>query len=106
MKTNYFNQLINEKDLENLKYLEANKNYTILHFADGQKIESGYNLSKFQKMLAEKSAFKRMHRSYIVNMDYVKLVDLQAGFLKMESKEVFPISKNAMGNEDIEFNLN
>lgn len=106
MKTNYFNQLISDKDLENLKYLEANKNHTILHFADGQKIESGYNLAKFQKILVEKSAFIRMHRSYIVNMDYVKSVDLQAGFLKMESTEVFPISKNSIEVGNIEFNLN
>jgi DNA-binding LytR/AlgR family response regulator len=97
MKSHYFNQLIKPNLPSDLKYLEAKKNYTVLHLTNGEKKDSGYNLLQFEKMLASNASFKRIHRSYIVNMDFVDKIDEQGGFLKLSTKEVFPIGKLQMG---------
>ncbi len=93
MKSNYFDQLIFPNHLNDLKYLEANKNYTILHFSNGEKKESGYNLLRFEKLLSANPTFKRTHRSYLLNTDYIESVNERACYLKLTSKEVLPITK-------------
>jgi DNA-binding LytR/AlgR family response regulator len=98
MKINYFEQLIKPNLLGELKYLEANKNYTILHLSNGETKDSGYNLLQFEKILSSNASFKRIHRSYIVNMNFVDKIDEQGGFLKLSTKEVFPIGKLQMGD--------
>jgi DNA-binding LytR/AlgR family response regulator len=105
MKSNYFEQLIQPNMLGELKYLEANKNYTILHLTNGETKDSGYNLLQFEKLLASNSSFKRIHRSYIVNMNFVDKIDQQGGFLKLSTKEVFPLGKGP-GFEDIQAIMN
>ena len=105
MKSNYFEQLIQPNLLGELKYLEANKNYTILHLSNGETKGSRYNLLQFEKILATNSSFKRIHRSFIVNMNFVDKIDWQGGFLKLLTKEVFPIGKDQI-DENIQVALN
>ncbi|WP_082391188.1 LytR/AlgR family response regulator transcription factor [Jiulongibacter sediminis] len=54
-----------------LLYLEASSNYTIIHYRNGEREVSSYNLQVFEKMLEDLPSFKRIHRSYIVNMKHV-----------------------------------
>ena len=105
MKINYFEQLIHPNLLCELKYLEANKNYTILHLSNGETKGSGYNLLQFEKILASNSSFKRIHRSYIVNMNFVDKINQQGGYLKLLTKEVFPIGKGQI-DENLQIGLN
>ena len=54
-----------------LMYLQADSNYTILHLSGLDKIVATRSLGEFEKML-ENPIFFRIHKSTIINMDYLK----------------------------------
>jgi DNA-binding LytR/AlgR family response regulator len=95
MKSNNFEKLIYPNQLSQVCYLEANKNNTVLHFITGKTINSGYNLKQFEKILEEESDFKRIHRSYIINVTHISEVNEDLFFLKMSNEEVLPISEKS-----------
>jgi DNA-binding LytR/AlgR family response regulator len=86
-----FPKLIYPNKLEQIKYLEANKNNTILHVHNARSITSGYNLKQFEKILEGNEQFLRVHRSYIVNANFVKKVNDDSLFLRMDTDEVIPV---------------
>ncbi|MCF8372501.1 MAG: LytTR family DNA-binding domain-containing protein [Bacteroidales bacterium] len=57
--------------LAELMYLQADSNYTILHFSGLSKIVATCSLQDFEKMLACPEFF-RIHRSTIINLNYLK----------------------------------
>jgi DNA-binding LytR/AlgR family response regulator len=95
MKSNNFEKLIYPNQLDQVCYLEANKNNTILHFVTGKTINSGYNLKQFEKILEEESDFKRIHRSYIININHINEINEDLYFLKMSNDEVLPITETS-----------
>jgi two-component system, LytTR family, response regulator len=54
-----------------LMYLEADSNYTILHLSGLDKIVATRSLGEFEKIL-EGPEFFRIHKSTIINMNYLK----------------------------------
>lgn len=64
--------------VSDLMYLEADSSYTILHFSGLEKIVATRSLSEFEKLLQDHSFF-RIHKSIMVNMNYVKVFSTQDG---------------------------
>jgi len=62
------NQMVKASDLI---YLEANKSMTILHFKGMQQIHATRSLGEFEKLL-QRNKFFRIHKSLLVNLDYVR----------------------------------
>lgn len=58
-------------EVENIRYLEADSNYTIIHLSGLDKIISSKSLGEFEKVL-ETNRFFRIHKSNIINLDYLK----------------------------------
>jgi two-component system, LytTR family, response regulator len=58
-------------ELDNILYLQADNNYTILHLKSGDKIVASRNLKEFEEML-EDSIFFRIHKSTIINLSYMR----------------------------------
>lgn len=54
-----------------LVYLEADRNYTTLYFADGTKIVYGKTLKRFEGCLPQEE-FVRINKSYLVRRDYIR----------------------------------
>lgn len=54
--------------------LEGSVNYTILHYTDGTSEISSYTLKKFEKQLSSNTAFVRIHKSFLVNRNFIKEV--------------------------------
>jgi two-component system LytT family response regulator len=54
-----------------LMYLQADSNYTILHISGLDKIVATRSLGEFEKIL-EGSMFFRIHKSTIINMNFLK----------------------------------
>jgi two-component system, LytTR family, response regulator len=52
--------------------LEANVNYTKIHFFDGKKIVVAATLKSFEQKLQNFPNFFRINRSLMINMDYVR----------------------------------
>lgn len=56
-------------DIGDLMYLEADNNYTVLHLADGKRIVATRSIGEFEKILDDR--FFRIHKSSIINMNYL-----------------------------------
>src|SRR5690606_20028894 len=57
--------------LDEIVSLQADNNYTILHLVDMQKMVISKTLKEFEDLLDD-DVFVRIHKSYIVNLTYVK----------------------------------
>lgn len=55
-----------------IAYLEADQNYTIIHYRDGSQATHGYSLKVFEEKLTPTCNFRRIHRKYLVNDNFVK----------------------------------
>jgi DNA-binding LytR/AlgR family response regulator len=57
--------------LDHLVLLESDINYTILHFEDGTSQIHSYTLKRYEEMLMSSIQFKRVHKSFIVNKNFI-----------------------------------
>lgn len=84
---------------ENLLYIESADNYATIHYLNKLKL-SNYLLRNSLKRLEDELAdtsLVRCHRSYMVNMDRVKILKKEKGGIMLELDEVgapdIPVSK-------------
>jgi two-component system, LytTR family, response regulator len=54
-----------------IRYLEADSNYTVFHLDGLEKVVSSKSLGEFEKVL-DSPLFFRIHKSSIINLDYLK----------------------------------
>jgi two-component system LytT family response regulator len=64
--------------ISDLMYLEADNNYTILHFSGLEKIVASRSLSEFEKLLADHDFF-RIHKSILLNLHFIRAFSSQDG---------------------------
>lgn len=57
-------------DLNEILYAEAENSYTILHLSGKRKIVSTRTLLEYENLLADTN-FLRIHRSFLINPDYI-----------------------------------
>lgn len=57
-------------NIQEITRLEAQKNYTLVHLNNGQKIMTTKNLGSYEELLPE-SSFCRIHHSHIVNLNFI-----------------------------------
>ncbi|MBK7123182.1 MAG: response regulator [Chitinophagaceae bacterium] len=58
-------------DINDIIHLEANSNYTLIHFTGTPKITASKTLKEFEDILPE-SIFFRTHHSHLINLNYIK----------------------------------
>lgn len=58
-------------DINDIIQLEANSNYTLIHFSGKPKITASKTLKEFEEMLPE-NIFFRTHHSHLINLNYIK----------------------------------
>ena len=80
--------------LKDLIYLEASGSYTKF-FVQAQRDGQIYskNLKHFETLLQEEPDFKRVHRSYVVNLKHLKSYDNRKFLLRMSNGNSLPIAK-------------
>lgn len=64
--------------LQDISFLEADSNYTVVHRMDGSKLVVSRTLKDFEEILDDKG-FMRVHKSAIVNLRYVQEYSSQDG---------------------------
>ncbi len=80
-------------ELDEILRLEANSNYTFLHFVNGSKMLASKTLKEFEEILPPKQFF-RVHHSSIINLKYVKkFIKTDGGSLEMNDGTVVDISR-------------
>jgi len=79
--------------LEDISYLQADSNYTILHRVNLQKLVVSRTLKEFEDILEDKG-FMRVHKSNIVNLRYVKEYStIEGGIARMQDGGEVAISR-------------
>ena len=75
-------------------YCEAEDNFTCFFFADGRKTLICRNLKFYEKAL-DSFGFFRVHRSHIINLDYVKrYIKGKGGSIILENGKEIQVSNN------------
>ncbi len=79
--------------VENIIYLEANNNYTIVHCLNNQTLTASTNLSEYEEFLSNYN-FYRIHHSYIVNKDcIVNYFKGEGGEVELTNQQRLPVSR-------------
>ncbi|WP_020527043.1 LytR/AlgR family response regulator transcription factor [Flexithrix dorotheae] len=80
---------------DDILLLEADGMYTKVYLKSGESKLISKPLKYFADQLENKSLFFKCHRSFVINLKYIKeLTNNDAGFIVMENKKVVPISKS------------
>ncbi len=77
---------------EQITHFEGFVNYTIIHTLDGKKIISSFTLKKFSDII-ERGSFVRTHKSFIINLLYLKSYQPNEKTLLLEGNKTVIISR-------------
>jgi len=79
-------------DLESIITLESSDGYVIFNLLDDKRIISSKRMTYFEQNL-DNSQFIRIHRSHMVNRDFVESYH-KIGFIKLSNGKEIPVSRN------------
>lgn len=74
-----------------LLYVDVSGHWLNFHLADGELVEVYASLKEYEDVLLADPRFARCHKSFIVNMDFVEVVEVRD--VLMKNTERLPISK-------------
>lgn len=80
--------------MDDIVFLEASGTYTTIVLSDKTQVVSSKPLGEFEELLSKKANFFRAHRSFIVNLRYVKKLSNKDGdIIIMSSGAEIPLSR-------------
>ncbi|MCY1720996.1 LytTR family DNA-binding domain-containing protein [Prolixibacteraceae bacterium Z1-6] len=80
-------------EINTIRFLEADSNYTIIHLSSLDKIVSSKTLGEYEKIL-DPDIFFRIHKSSIINLNYLKgFSNYQGAFVVMDDNTKLSISR-------------
>lgn len=80
-------------DLSQIIYIKADGAYTQILLADEGIVTSSKGLKYYEEVLQEQNQFMRCHKSYLVNLSFVKeYVKTDGGYLLLSNKQQISIS--------------
>ncbi len=83
-------------EVDDMVSLQADSNYTIIHMKDMQKMVISKTLKDFEDLLDDRQ-FARIHKSYIVNLKYIKEYStIDGGIVKMADGNRWSISRRQL----------
>lgn len=78
-------------ELDKLEYCEVIGRTLLFHMENGMVVERNGRLDELCEQLAKYDSFLRPHRSYLVNMEYIRNISYKA--ITMESQAEIPIPR-------------
>ena len=83
-------------EVDDMVSLQADSNYTIIHMNTMQKMVISKTLKEFEELL-DPAQFARIHKSYIVNLKYIKEYSTtDGGIVKMTDGNQWSISRRQL----------
>lgn len=70
---------------------ESRRNKLLIHLNSNEQLEIYSTMSKMEELLCEKKCFVRIHRSFIINMNYIK--EIEANEITLLPDYKIPLSK-------------
>jgi DNA-binding LytR/AlgR family response regulator len=87
------NQRTSKKvSIKNVVLLKGNVNYTVFHFLHGKEKMVARSIKFFEKFL-ETHGFLRIHRSFMVNPNYIEMYNSEREILTMRNGQEANISR-------------
>ncbi|HEX5154127.1 MAG TPA: LytTR family DNA-binding domain-containing protein [Parafilimonas sp.] len=84
-------------NLDDIYYFKAEGSYTKIFFQSGEPLLVSKNLKHFEFILSGINNFLRIHRSYIVNINFAKkIIRKDGGMLFLENKTELPVADERM----------
>ncbi|MDT0690820.1 LytTR family DNA-binding domain-containing protein [Salegentibacter sp. F188] len=81
-------------ETNDILYCQSQNNYTLLFTVDNRKLVLSKTLKEFEKLL-DKYFFIRIHKSYLINPNYMKkYYRNDGGYLVMQDGKSIPVSKS------------
>jgi two-component system LytT family response regulator len=81
--------------IDGIRYLEADGNYTRLHFSEAPPLLVCRNLREIEAQLLHAPHFVRIHRSYIINVHYLeRYVRGSGGYVLLEGGANLAVSSS------------
>ena len=74
-----------------IECLEVYNKHLVFHLSDGSTKETRGALSDYENIFLDRKEFLKIHRSYILNMDYIH--SIEAGEIVTYSGKRFPVSR-------------
>ena len=74
-----------------IECLEVYNKHLVFHLSDGSTKETRGALMDYENVFLERKEFLKIHRSYILNMDYIH--SIEAGEIATYSGKKFPVSR-------------
>lgn len=80
-------------ELQEILYLEADRNYTWFHLQDGSRELISRTLKSYEDLL-HKFSFYRIHQSYLINLTHVKRFrKTDGGLVEMPNGQALPLAR-------------
>ncbi len=80
-------------EVGNITQLQAEGAYTHVFLADGSKLLVSKKLKFFEDLLMRRKNFFRIHRSHLINLNFVKKYSRLESFIEMDNGIAMPVSK-------------
>ncbi len=81
-------------ELDQIIFIQANEGYTEIILQDKSKIVSSKRLTYYEELL-DKKYFFRVHKSYLINLDFVKKYQRgRSGCVTMANDTLIPVAEN------------
>jgi two-component system, LytTR family, response regulator len=85
-------------DIEEIMYLEASGNCTMIYFTDGKRYLDTRTLKVYEGIL-NPAIFYRIHKSHIINLNYLKeYVNEDGHFAVLNNGKLIPVARNRVSS--------
>lgn len=84
---------ITKLELQKLEYLEVLHHTLLIHMADGRILECSRSLDEMSRQLEPYGYFYRPHRSYLINLEYVKNLSYRGIIMSCRAEIPIPRGK-------------
>lgn len=81
-------------EVENIIYMEAEGAYTNIYLSNNEQVFVSKRLKYFEELLNNRKAFYRCHRSYLININFVKKLNRNEGHLTLDNLKNIPLSRD------------
>lgn len=80
-------------EVNSIAQLQAQGAYTDVYMADSSKLLVSKKLKFFEDLLARRKSFFRIHRSHLINLNYVKKYNRLESYIEMDNGTGIPVAK-------------
>ncbi len=80
--------------INEISHIDADGSYAILHLIDGENMLVSKKLKYFEDLLSDQDNFYRVHRSHLINIEYVKKYNRHESEILLENQQKIKVARD------------